>query len=552
MLFLLASLLPLLRLVPLKLLPFDNKSEIQVLIDMPEGTSLEATAAEANRIASITKQLPEIKALAVFVGRPSPDDFNGLVRRYQQRAAPYQADLRLTLVKKEDRVHQSHAIVLRLRHLLNESSSRADIKIIEVPPGPPVMDTLVAEIYADRTTPYSSLLLAAAEVQARLQKEPLVVQIDSTVQDTQHVIRFITDKEKAALSGISVHDINQSLRIANAGAVIGYMNFSRESVPLPIRMRLTRQERSSQSDLNRLQVGSQIDILKQRQHAGLLDAPQSLVSIGELGQFETRIVDQAIYHKDLRPLVYVTAELSGRTPAEVIADVSSDFESRDTPPTDWRSRNYLDPGGGVSWRLPRGTEVKWSGEGEWKITLRVFRDMGLGFLFALIAIFVVLSLQTGSTSLSLIIMSSIPLTIIGIMPGFWLLNHLGEREIAGAPDPVLFTATAMIGMIALAGIVVRNSLILIQFIEQASRAGSELKEALLMAGAVRMRPVLLTAGTTLLGNIIITLDPVFSGLAVAIIFGILSSTLLTLVVVPVVYYLVFDQSRQTTAEATIP
>jgi multidrug efflux pump subunit AcrB len=168
--------------------------------------------------------------------------------------------------------------------------------------------------------------------------------------------------------------------------------------------------------------------------------------------------------------------------------------------------------------------------------------MGLGFLFALFAIFILLSLQTGSSTLSLIIMSSIPLTIIGIMPGFWLLNHLGEREVAGAPDPVLFTATAMIGMIALAGIVVRNSLILIEFIEQARKKGAELKDALIMAGAVRMRPVLLTAGTTLLGNVIITLDPVFSGLAVAIIFGIISSTVFTLVVVPVVYYLVFDPS----------
>ena len=541
-LFLITALLPLLRLVPLKLLPFDNKSEIQVLIDMPEGSTLEATSAEAFRVAAVTKQLPEVKAVGVFAGRPSPNDFNGMVRRYHQRVAPHLADLRLTLVNKEDRVHQSHAVVLRLRQLLRQANLDADVKVVEVPPGPPVMDTLVAEIYGERTTPYSSLIEAAKEVQERLAKEPHVVQIDSTVQATQPVTRFITDKEKAALSGISVRDINRSLRAANAGTLVGHMNFSRESTPLPIRMRLPLEERSSEDDLNRLQVGSQIDILKQQGTNGLDDAPQSLVSIGELGHFERRAVDQVIYHKDLRPVVYVTAELSGRTPAEVLADVTSDFEADESGQSDWRTRTYLDPGGGIPWRLPEGTNITWSGEGEWKITLRVFRDMGLGFLFALFAIFILLSLQTGSSTLSLIIMSSIPLTIIGIMPGFWLLNHLGEREVAGAPDPVLFTATAMIGMIALAGIVVRNSLILIEFIEQARKKGAELKDALIMAGAVRMRPVLLTAGTTLLGNVIITLDPVFSGLAVAIIFGIISSTVFTLVVVPVVYYLVFDPS----------
>jgi multidrug efflux pump subunit AcrB len=184
--------------------------------------------------------------------------------------------------------------------------------------------------------------------------------------------------------------------------------------------------------------------------------------------------------------------------------------------------------------------VVWAGEGELKITLDVFRDMGLGYLFALLAIFVVLRIQTGSVALSLIIMLAIPLTIIGIMPGFWAMNHLGERVIAGAPDPVLFTATAMIGMIALAGIVVRNSLILVEFITQARAAGMEIREALISAGAVRMRPVLLTAGTTMLGNLVITLDPVFNGLALAIIFGIFASTLFSLVVVPVVYLLVFE------------
>jgi multidrug efflux pump subunit AcrB len=257
----------------------------------------------------------------------------------------------------------------------------------------------------------------------------------------------------------------------------------------------------------------------------------------------------------------VTAELSGRTPAEIIADVTSDRvqpsdansvddinksmttqqQSGDWQPNDWETRNYLNSGAGINWAVPDGVDINFGGEGEWLITIDVFRDMGIAFAFALVGIFFVLRWQTSSTGLALIIMSAIPLTIIGIMPGFWLMNQFGERWIGGAPDPVLFTATAMIGMIALAGIVVRNSLILVEFITLARSQGASIKEALLAAGTVRMRPVLLTAGTTLLGNVVIILDPVFSGLALAIIFGIIASTFFSLLVVPMVYFLVFDK-----------
>jgi len=272
------------------------------------------------------------------------------------------------------------------------------------------------------------------------------------------------------------------------------------------------------------------------------------VAIGELGQFEYGFADQPIHHKDLRPVVYVTAEVSGRTPAEVIADVTADLGGQGREATDWRERSFFNSGGNDAWGVPEDISISWTGEGEWKITLDVFRDMGLAFAFALVGIFIVLRIQTASSVLSLIIMSAIPLTIIGIFPGFWLLNTVGQRAVAGAPDPVLFTATAMIGMIALAGIVVRNSLILVEFIDQARARGAALKDALVQAGAVRMRPVLLTAGTTLLGNLIITLDPVFSGLALAIIFGIVASTLFTLIVVPVVYLLVFDRPEDSRPE----
>jgi multidrug efflux pump subunit AcrB len=542
-LFIIAASLPLFRLVPLKLLPYDNKNEVQIIIDMPEYASLESTAALAKEISNLASQLPEVRAIAAFVGMSSPIDFNGMVRRYYQRQRPHLADLRLTLADKADREHQSHAVVLRLRELLEPfNSSDARIKVVEVPPGPPVLSTLVVEVHADDLVTYEQQRQAASIVMDRLRREPLVVEVDSTVEYPQKRLRFIADKQKAALSGVSTEDINETLALANQGLKAGYLQLPRETRPLPIELRLATNERSSLSDFNRMRVKGRAGIVQESSPQGLDTTARPLVSMGELGVFDEQQADRAIHRKDLRPVVYVSAELSGRTPAEVIADVNADLGSEPgSADTDWAARNFFSPGAGDGWSVPEGIEVLWTGEGEWRITVRVFRDMGLAFAFALMAIFFVLRLQTASTALSLIIMSSIPLTIIGIMPGFWLMNQFGDRVVAGAPDPVMFTATAMIGMIALAGIVVRNSLILVEFITQALDQGLALKDALLQAGAVRMRPVLLTAGTTMLGNLIITLDPVFSGLALAIIFGIVSSTLFTLLVVPVAYLLVFDK-----------
>jgi multidrug efflux pump subunit AcrB len=545
-LFLVAASLPLFRLVPLKLLPYDNKNEIQIIIDMPEYSSLESTAAMAKEISNLVSRLPEVRAVAAFVGTPSPIDFNGMVRRYYQRQGPHMADLRLTLLDKSKREHQSHAIVLRIRELLAPlMSGDVRIKVVEVPPGPPVLSTLVAEIHGATLVSYEQQRKAAAAVIDRLAREPHVVEIDSTVEHPQQRMRFVTDKQKAALSGIATTDISQTIALANQGLKQGYMQMEGETRPLPIELRLASNERSSLTDFNRLKIKGRAGIVQQSSPQGLDSAAQPLVSIGELGEFKQQPADRIIHRKDLRPVVYVTAEISGRTPAEVIADLDADLDKpRGNAASGWEDRNFLLPGAGDGWSLPKGLDVIWTGEGEWRITVRVFRDMGLAFAFALVGIFFVLRLQTSSVALSLIIMSSIPLTIIGIMPGFWLMNLFGEQVVAGSPDPVMFTATAMIGMIALAGIVVRNSLILVEFITQARDEGLALKEALLRAGAVRMRPVLLTAGTTMLGNLIITLDPVFSGLALAIIFGIVASTLFTLLIVPVVYLLVFDKPNK--------
>ena len=557
-LFLAAAMLPMMRWVPLKLLPFDNKNEVQVLIDMPESATLEQTASVAKRVTQELITFNEVLAVASFVGEPSPMDFNGMVRHYYQRQAPYQADLRLTLLDKTKREHQSHAVVLRMRNHLKQFSEQLNIeglrlKVVEVPPGPPVLSTLVAEITGTKLTNYAQLQEAAALVEARLIREPFVDEVDSSVEDPQTRLRFEVDKTLAALSGISTQDVNQTMLLVSDGILAGHLQQEREAQPLPIRLELPLAERSGISDLEKLQVKGRAGVVKVTSPDGLDAQPQPLVALGELGEFRELPADTSIQHKDLKPVVYVTAELSGRTPAEVIADVGADLLKQpaqmsapaEQAVSDWQSRNFIDiflnKAPGDTWSLPDDIEVNWGGEGEWLITIDVFRDMGLAFMFALVGIFFVLKFQTRSTSLSLIIMSAIPLTVIGIMPGFAILNLFGERTVAGAPDPVLFTATAMIGMIALAGIVVRNSLILVEFISQARAAGAEMKDALVLAGAVRMRPVLLTAGTTLLGNMVIILDPVFSGLALAIMFGIIASTLFTLVLVPVVYFLVFDK-----------
>ena len=539
-LFILACLLPLLRAVPLKLLPYDNKSEIQVLVDLPENTSLEKTASLLKSISDTTQSLPEVREVAAYTGIPSTIDFNGMVRQYYQRVTPNLAELRVTLVDKMHRIHQSHAVVLRLREALARYNKEdISVKVIEVPPGPPVLSTLVAEV---RRAPFVSEQThqqAAKILAQRLKQEAHVVEVDTSIQHPADIKRFVVDKTKAALSGVSTQDVASTVKVVSGGLNAGTFVYQADAQPIQINVKTPFGIRNQIPYINNTPIKGSSGFGLIQSELGTEQAPQPIVSLAEVGQWAEEQVSQPILHKDLEPVIYVTAEINGRTPAEVIADITSDFEQASYQAGVWQNRTFLNSGSGIGWSLPKGTSFTFSGEGEWKITIDVFRDMGIAFAFALVAIFVVLRFQTQSVSLSLIIMSSIPLTFIGIMPGFWLLNQFGEREIAGAPEPVLFTATAMIGMIALAGIVIRSALILIEFITNLEKQGVEIKQALVKAGTVRARPVLLTAGTTLLGNLIITLDPVFSGLALAIIFGIVASTLFTLFVVPAVYYLVF-------------
>ncbi|MGD9031192.1 MAG: efflux RND transporter permease subunit [Desulfobacteraceae bacterium] len=543
LLFLVSALLPAFRLIPLKLLPYDNKNEFQVVVDMPEGTTLERTQGVVTAFGTYLSSVPEVRDYTAFVGVPSPMDFNGMVRHYYLRQGAHYADIRVTLAERQRRSQQSHAILLRIRRHLESiaQASNARIKLVEVPPGPPVISTVTVELYGGKATPYTSLQEAAKVLEERLKREAFVVDVDTSVGDDQEKIIFVPDKEKAALSGIGTEDIAATIRLANQGLVAGYMNIPSEVNPLPVVLRLPLHIRTSAHALTTLHVKGRPGITKIREKSGVRDAPQPIVPLAELGKLQTLVQDKIIYHKNLSPVVYVFAEVAGRTPAEVVLDVSSDMNrnSTDSKPISLDRRTYLNSGGGLPWTLPEGIQAVWKGEGEWKITLRVFRDLGIAFAVALLGIFLVLRIQTGLSAMTAIIMLAIPLSIIGIMPGFWMLNHLGERVVDGFPNPILFTATAMIGMIALAGIVVRNSLILVEFIQMALREGKGLHEALLQSGAVRMRPIFLTAGTTLLGNLVITLDPIFSGLAWAIIFGIGASTLFTLFVVPVLYSLVY-------------
>lgn len=545
MLLLLISLLfPALRLVPLKLLPYDNKDEFQLVVDMPEGCTLERTQGVVAVLSSYLNTVPEVRDYTAFVGVPSPMDFNGMVRHYYLRHGAQYADIRVTLAKRQHRSQQSHAILLRIRQDLEDIAQKlnARIKLVEMPPGPPVIATIAVELYGGKATPYSALQQAAKVLEERLHREPLVVDIDTSVEDDQQKIIFVPDKEKAALSGIGTDDIAHTVLLANRGIVAGYIQIPNEVNPLPVILRLPLETRSSPNALATLHIKGRKGITKIREKSGLRDAPQPIVPMAELGEVRYTVQDKVIHHKNLRPVVYVFAEIAGRPPADIVLDVSSDMnsESAGSQPAALKGRTYLNPGGGLAWTLPDGIRAVWNGEGEWEITLRVFRDLGIAFAVALLGIFIVLRIQTGLSAITAIIMLAIPLSIIGIMPGFWLLNQIGERMVDGFPDPILFSATAMIGMIALAGIVVRNSLILVEFIHMALKDGKGLHDALLQAGAVRMRPIFLTAGTTLLGNLVITLDPIFSGLAWAVIFGITASTMFTLFVIPVLYNLVYS------------
>ena len=536
------------RRVPLKMLPYDNKNEFQVVVDMPESTTLEQTEAATAALALYLRGVPEVIDVTTYVGTASPMDFNGMVRHYYVRRGDNVADIRINLLHKKQRVQQSHEIGLRLRDALKRiaASYDANIKIVEPPPGPPVIATVTAEIFGQPFQTYDDLIDAAHIVRQRLVREPGVVDVDDTVEADQVKVQFVLDKEKAALVGLTTAQVASALQAAVEGHTVSVLRLADEANPLPIIVQLPRDRRSDIESLKQLHVATQTG---------------RMVQLSELGQFRDQLEDRTIYHKNLRRVVYVFGEMAGRAPAEAILDVQADQQpgvgavDADAQPRPLADRGYLDNGGGIAWSVPEGIEVSWAGEGEWKITLDVLRDLGIAFAAACIGIYVLLVYETGSYLMPLILMISIPLTIIGIMPGFWLLNAMGADTIGSGgrlfetlwPNPIFFTATGMIGMIALSGLAVRNAILLIEFVHKATADGKPLRQAIIESAAVRFRPIFLTAGTAMLAAWPITLDPIFSGLAWALIFGLFVSTVFTLVVIPTVYYMVYRR-RHATAE----
>lgn len=511
-----SGLLMLFRKVPLKMLPFDNKDELQLIVDMPEGSSLEYTDRAVREFEKYLARVNEVESVQSYVGIPAPIDFNGLVRHYNLRRNNNNADIRINLAGKHSRIQQSHAIALRLRNDLTAIAEKyqAVVSIVEIPPGPPVFSTLTVEVYGDEDRSYDEILAGAEFLQKQLKEEDgiHIAQIDNMNESEHDRIVFIPDVQKTAMHGLAATSIQQALSQAIKGTTVGIGHVANEREPVLIKIRLPLAARNSLQRLSEI---------------GLRDSSGRLVALGELGEFKIEKEEQVIQHKNLRPVVFVTAECVGRPPAEIIFDM--------------HMRLQKNP-------LPAGITAEWAGEGEWEITVRVFRDLGIAFGIALIGIYLLLAVQMNNFVMPLLVMSAIPLTIIGIAPGFYLLNLVAADVVGGYPDPIFFTATAMIGMIALGGIVIRNSVVLIEFIQDAVKQGSTLEEAILESGAVRFRPIMLTAATTLLGAWPITLDPIFSGLAWSLIFGLLASTAFTMLVVPTIYY--FSQAGAKPAAAS--
>jgi len=497
------------RYVPLKMLPFDNKNEFQIVLDMPEGTPMEATNRVFLAMEEYLRDVPEVTSFVSYIGTSSPMDFNGMVRHYYLRQAGNMGDIRVNLCDKTLRTQQSHEIVLRLRKDLEAiaHTGGAALKIVELPPGPPVLSTLVVEIYGAPAKGYSELARASGQVRALMEREPYVCDIDDTLESERERMDFVLDKEKAAIHCVSAQMIASALKTAVSGRRPATVHMPGERQALPVTVILPRTKRSSISSLAEITIKN---------------TEGRMIRLGELGFFSSVPEESPIYHKNLERVVYVFGEMAGRAPAEAVLDMQKALREKPLPPD---------------------IRIEWAGEGEWKITVDVFRDLGIAYTVALLGIYILLVVQMKSFLLPLLIMVAIPLTIIGIMPGFWLFNMLFAVPVAGFPNPVFFTATSMIGMIALGGIVIRNSVVLIEFIDDSLLQGMTLKEAVLKSGAIRLRPILLTAGTTLLGSWPITLDPIFSGLAWALIFGLTSSTVFTLLVVPVVYYMIKQRGR---------
>ncbi|MGB0131589.1 efflux RND transporter permease subunit [Chlorobium sp.] len=517
-----------LKAVQMKMLPFDNKNEFQVIVDMPEGTALERTARVAKEISAYLKTVPEVSSYQYYVGTSAPINFNGLVRHYYLRQASNLADIQVNLVHKGERKDQSHDIAKRVRSGVQKIALKygGNAKIVEIPPGPPVLSTIVAEIYGPSQKEQIAL---AKEVKRVFSETPGVVDVDWLLEDDQKVYNLVVNKERAAFRGVSTEQIAQTLRMSLSGMDVGVLHTQNVKEPVMIQVRLPQADRTSLRDLSGIFVQSQgMGSLTTRLRAG------EMIPLSELVKVEEKIQDKSIYRKDLRRVLYVTADVAGATESPVYAMLDMDKKIRQIKVPGGYSINPLYTSNpAVEDRLA----MKW--DGEWQITFEVFRDLGTAFAVVLVIIYLLIVGWFQSFKTPLIMMISIPLSLVGIIPGHF---------IHGA----FFTATSMIGMIALAGIMVRNSVLLIDFIQIRREEGTELKQAIIESAAVRTRPIILTSGAVVIGSVIMLFDPIFQGLAISMIWGGILSTVLTLVVVPLVYYITEKKSEKPVQEANKP
>jgi multidrug efflux pump subunit AcrB len=498
-----------LGLVRVKMLPFDNKSELQVVINMPDGTPLEQTARVAQALGQELSRQPDVLNYQTYTGTSGPYNFNGLVRHYYMRRQPNQADIQVNLLPAKQRSVQSHAIAKRLRPLLDAVGNAygARIQVSEVPPGPPVVQTLVAEVYGPDMAGQTQV---AQQIKQIFQHTPGVVDTDWYVEDPQPRLIMRVDEVKAAQNGIAVSDVARAIALAVSGSQVGLVHDQASREPVPAIVELDRADRSSVQGL---------------QNIRLPGTDGGTVSLRELVIVERKTIEPSIYHKNLRRVVYVTGDVAGaeESPVYAIMKMNKDLDDLKLPAGYTLARHNAS--------MPDSTDhysMKW--DGEWHITIEVFRDMGLAFAAVLILIYVLVVGWFRSFIVPLIIMAPIPLTLVGIMPAHAILG-------------AFFTATSMIGFIAGAGIIVRNSIILVDFIELRIREGMPIADAVIDAGATRFRPMLLTAAAVVVGASVILTDPIFQGLALSLIAGAVASTFLSWPTIPVLYYMVHSKQQ---------
>ncbi|MEO8594304.1 MAG: efflux RND transporter permease subunit [Candidatus Solibacter sp.] len=493
-----------LQFVKVKMLPFDNKSEFQVIVDMPNGTTLEETARVASELATATLGQPEVVNLQTYVGTASPFNFNGLVRHYYLRQGSNVADIQVNLLGKGDRKLQSHEIAKQVRQRLLPIANRfgARIKVAEVPPGPPVLQTLVAEVYGPAQ---DGRIRIARQIRDLWKRTDGVVDVDWYVEDDQPKYRMLVDQEKAALNGISEDEIARTMQVASAGYPAGLLHVDSEKEDVPLMVRL---DRASRSDVDRIQ------------NLNVAGRTGRLVALRELVKVTQTVEDKSIYHKNLMPVTYVTGDVAGAMESPVYAILKLGPEmDKFKAPEGYAIEQHMAA-------LPTDSDrysMKW--DGEWHITYEVFRDLGIAFAAVLILIYALVVGWFQSFVTPLIIMAAIPFSLVGILPAHGMMG-------------AFFTATSMIGFIAGAGIVVRNSIILVDFVELRLGEGMALDAAVIDAGAVRFRPMLLTAAAVVVGAGIILFDPIFQGLAIALMAGEVASLALSRMTVPIVYFVV--------------